>query len=166
MLHNEINPPKPCKSDDLYAVFFAAVSMFPWVGPILAEALKRRWPSKFEKILAQWHEDSTAQINYAAKAISTLEAVEEGANANGSYRIIGNTILEVEANVEAAHDYGDTLSVTFPAAFARPPIIQIFDESHSLKVATVTRYGVSLKLLDRVYQETVTFRYQANGRWH
>ena len=160
-----LKSPKPEASDDRYAVFFAAISMFPWIGPILAEALKRRWPSKFEKELSKWHFESTVQINASARMLRILQAVEEGENANGKYRRIGDGMQEIEANVSYIPEFSGTISLTFPAAYAKPPIIQIFDESHSLQIVAVTESCAHLKLTDKLYKATVTFRYRAIGRW-
>ena len=164
MSNQKIKPPKHTKSDDIYVLFFVVISMIPWAGSILAEALKRRWPSKFEKAEARWRMDITAQGNRTAQEFQKHRSIEEGVNANGSWRRTGDGMQEIEATVEIAHEYGDSISTTFPAAFAKPPIIQTFDESHPMKVAKVTSYGASYRLVDCAYRETITFRYRGIGR--
>lgn len=165
-VQRDIRPPKSSKSDDRYALFLAGVSTIPWAGAILAEALKRRWPSRFEKAHKAWLSEITTQSNQSARDLSTIRKIEEGSNANGHYRRFGDGVLEVEAQVCIDLDNGTALSVAFPAAFSRAPIVQTFDESHGLKPTKVTPNGFTFTLKNGVYRDTIIFRYRAFGRWH
>lgn len=164
-MHGKLEPPKPDKSDHCYGLFFATLSIIPCIGPPLAEALRRRWPSKYENALTNWRIEKTAQGNHSAITLDNLQNIEHGSNSNGSYRRFGNGTLEVEGSFKGTLGYGKIISVTFPAAFAEPPFVQTFDESHGLKIERVTPHHASFKIMGQAFEETITLRYRALGSW-
>lgn len=141
----------------MHALARAILAAVPVVGSVLAEAFDRFFPSPIEKKRAQWFNAASGKlVEHDADIIEIKQGishktVEEGRNANGEYRRYSSGLQQVSEKAAIKVEPGRTsYTFVFPAAFVRPPLVQIIPQG--LTAIEVTPLSLTIEgfsILDR-----------------